>query len=132
MAVVAAGTLSSVALLSGCSTFDGPVNCNDSLGIGRHAVVVGAGIPTGAVAQVCDPDGCASATGSRTGQIEVPLPAKMPEKTTEAITATVSAGGSAIAAPVTATATATPSAVTQNGCANLVDYRFTVTVSPTR
>lgn len=105
--------------------------CTASLFEGRHAVVVGSGIPTSATAQVCDKTTCSSATATTADRVEVPLDIRLPNPVST-VTAQLSAGGTAIAAPVTATPTASPSTEVENGCEAGVDYRYTVTVTPTR
>lgn len=128
-AVVATGTVCGVGLLTGCSS-SGNQACTANLAVGHHAVVVGSGIPGSATAQVCDQTGCSSATATTTDRVEVPLDATIPSPLST-ITAKVSAGGTEIAAPVTAVPTASPSTQMENGCDVGVDYRYTVTVTPT-
>lgn len=129
-AVAAAGMLCSVGLLTGCSSFDNRA-CTASRMEAHQAIVVGAGIPTAAAAGICDKAACSWATATTTDRVEVPLEITVPNPVST-ITAKVSANGSPIAAPVTATPTATPSTQVQNGCEVGVEYRYTVTVTPTR
>ncbi|WP_291524510.1 hypothetical protein [Branchiibius sp. NY16-3462-2] len=129
-AAIAVATLTGVGLLTGCSS-GGNQACTAGLAEGHQAVVVGSGIPTSATAQVCDKTVCSSATATSTDRVDVPLDMAM-WKRASTVTANVSAGGTQIAAPVTATPTASPSTSTaDNGCDVLVDYRYTVTVTPT-
>lgn len=128
-AVVAAGTLCAVGPLTGCSS-SGNKACTANLAIGRHAVVVGSGIPSSATAHVCDQTGCSSVIATTTDRVEVPLDGTIPSALST-ITANVWAHGSQIAAPVTAIPTASPSTQMENGCDVGVDYRYTVRVTPT-
>lgn len=129
-AAIAAGTLTGVGLLTGCSSGSNQA-CTDGLAEGHEAIVVGSGIPGSATAQICDKTVCSSATATSPGRVEVPLDMRMQQRVST-VTAKASAGGTEIAAPVTATPTASPSTSTaDNGCDVLVDYRYTVTVTPT-
>lgn len=127
---ITAGTLCGVALLTGCSS-DGSRACPASRFEAHRAVVVGAGIPKAAAAAICDKAACSWATATTTDRVDVPLDVTIPNPVST-ITARVSAAGSPIAAPVTATPTATPSTQVENGCEVGVEYRYTVTVTPTR
>lgn len=128
-AAIAAATLTGVCVLTGCSSRG---DCATSRAEGRHAVLVGSGIPASATGEICAGTICSSAVATRSDQIEVPVDARLPSPVST-VTANVSAGSGRIAAPVTTTITASPTTSTAaDRCAVVVDYRYTVTVSPTR